>query len=307
MPRKPRLHFPNALYHVLARGNNKQDTFLTSTDYSSFLAYLSRIKARKPFFLHAFCLMPNHFHLLIEVQDTPLAVIMQRLLTTYSHYFNRVHHKRGHLFQGRYKAILCEKESYLLELMRYIHLNPVRAFLTKGPSDWPWSGHTAYLKEDLDPLVDTQEILKQFSPTLGHAKMRYAEFVRDGLQMGHRKDFYPEDKLPYLGQDKFIEDLQIKHLKVIERMTPVIRPIAASLNDILNKTSKKWELPDIMLQGKSRSGNLPKARQAFVLEALAAGHKASDVARFLGCSQSLLSKIILQGRPQEKESEVIQA
>jgi putative transposase len=197
-----------ALYHVISRGNNRQATFLQSEDYHSFLNHLQRVQKKMPFFLYAYCLMPNHFHLLIEVKETPLSEIMQRVLTGYTVYFNRRHRRGGHLFQGRYKAFLCEKDSYLLELVRYIHLNPVRARMVKAPVDWKWSGHGAYLKGG-EEFLASRQVLSRFGAR--HARQLYAAFVRDGMAMGHRKDLYPEDKLPYLGGDEFIKEHRIRH------------------------------------------------------------------------------------------------
>ena len=135
MARKPRIHFPGALYHVITRGNRRQGIFLDEKDLQRFLTYLSDCKNRFPFRLYAYALMKNHLHLLIEVEENPLSRIMQSLLFGYARYFNRRYGEVGHLFQGRYKAILCDKDAYLLELVRYIHLNPVRAKIVREPEE----------------------------------------------------------------------------------------------------------------------------------------------------------------------------
>ena len=127
MARKPRIEFPGAFYHIIVRGNNRQKIFADDEDYKYFLGRLNHYKERFKFVLFAYVLMPNHIHLLLETGEVPLSRIMQSLQFTYTQKFNRRHKKVGHLFQGRYKAILCQKESYLLELIRYIVLNPVRA------------------------------------------------------------------------------------------------------------------------------------------------------------------------------------
>jgi len=182
MPRKPRLHYAGALYHVISRGNNRQVTFLNDGDYQAFLRYVARVREKKPFILYAYCLMPNHFHLLVEVKESPLSVVMQQLLTGYTLYFNRAHGRGGHLFQGRYKAILCDKNTYLLELVRYIHLNPVRARLGKSPGAWKWSGHGSYLRPG-DRLLSTGPVLAIFSSQAGRARQAYARFVREGMTL----------------------------------------------------------------------------------------------------------------------------
>jgi len=141
MPRKPRVEFPGAFYHVLSRGNNRQEIFLNSSDYQDFLTCLRIIQERYPFTLYAYVLLPNHFHLLLETKEVTLSRIMLSLLTRYVKLFNQRYRRVGHLFQGRYKAILCQKDAYLLELVRYLHLNPVRAKLVNSPSEWFWSSH----------------------------------------------------------------------------------------------------------------------------------------------------------------------
>ena len=127
----------------MARGNNGQKVFHRDGDYEAFLDQLLVVR-RYPFYLYAYVLMPNHFHLLLEVQESPTARIMQSLLTGYVRRFNRAHRHKGHLFQGRYKAIVCDRDNYLMELVRYIHLNPLRAKMVKRPGQWQWSGHGEY-------------------------------------------------------------------------------------------------------------------------------------------------------------------
>jgi REP element-mobilizing transposase RayT len=121
-----------------------------------FLAYLSDYKNRYGFHLYAYALMKNHLHLLVEVEEVPLGRIMQSLLFRYTRYFNRLHGEVGHLFQGRYKAILCDKDAYLLELVRYIHLNPVRAKIVKEPEGYVWTGHLSFIRKGADSLIDEE-------------------------------------------------------------------------------------------------------------------------------------------------------
>jgi putative transposase len=157
----PRIHAAGVLYHVMARGNNGQKIFLKRDDYQAFLNALSIARRRYPFHLYAYVLMSNHFHLLLEVSDAPTSRIMQSLLTGYARRFNAIHRHKGHLFQGRYKAIVCDRESHLLELVRYIHLNPVRAGLVKRPGEWRWSGHQEYLGQDQQKLIDPGPVMAE--------------------------------------------------------------------------------------------------------------------------------------------------
>jgi putative transposase len=140
MARRPRLFAPGLLYHVIARGNQRQLTFLTDRDYHAYLVRLAAYHTRYSVKLYAYCLMPNHVHLLLQTSEVPLAKFMQGLQQSYTQRFNRVHGQVGHLFQGRYKAIVCERDEYLLTLIRYIHLNPVRARLVDDPETYPYSG-----------------------------------------------------------------------------------------------------------------------------------------------------------------------
>lgn len=154
MPRPPRIHVAGGLYHTIARGNDGQKTFLDEKDYQVFVDQLDELKRTTPFSVYAYCLMLNHFHLLVETQRVPLSVIMQRLLTRYVKRFNFRHRRIGHLFQGRYKAILCQRDAYLQKLLRYIHLNPVRAKLAKDAATWKWSSHGEYVGRVRSDLTD---------------------------------------------------------------------------------------------------------------------------------------------------------
>lgn len=127
MARRPRVHFPGALYHVISRGNQRQKIYKDDPDYQRFETLLGEVIKRHALTLYAYVLMPNHFHLLLEVGRVPLSKAMQVLLYRYTRGYNQRHRKSGHLFQGRYKAILCDRDNYLMELIRYLHLNPVRA------------------------------------------------------------------------------------------------------------------------------------------------------------------------------------
>ena len=192
--RKPRLEIQGGLYHIITRGNNRQLIFGSDDDRRKFLLQLAHQKARLPFYLYAYCLMPNHIHLLIERQDDSISRIMQRLLTAYSQYHNRKHRKSGHLLQGRYKAILCQTDQYLAEVVRYIHLNPVRAKMVRRPQDFPYSSHRAYLGLDAAWLVDVEPVLRHFGSNKTLARERFQLFVRAGMKLGHREEFYRADQ-----------------------------------------------------------------------------------------------------------------
>jgi hypothetical protein len=153
--------------------------------------------------------MKNHLHLLVEVEETPLSRIMQSLLFRYTRYFNRRYGEVGHLFQGRYKAIVCDKDAYLLELVRYIHLNPVRAKIVKKPEDYEWTGHLSYLGRGGDDLIDDSFVLDQFSRNRSLARRRYRQFVWEGIASGHQEKYYEGKDQRYLGEDSFINQIEV--------------------------------------------------------------------------------------------------
>ena len=208
MARKPRIHFPGAFYHVIARGNRGQKIFRDDQDYERYLSFLRKYKARFHFLIYAYTLMPTHIHLLLEVSETPLSRLMQILQFRYTRNFNIKYKKWGHLFQGRYKAILCDKDSYFLELSAYIHLNPVRAGLIKEPHQYPWSSYRFYVREAKDRLVDGDFLLAQFSNKKATAKREYSRFVRSRISQGHREDFYELMDQRFLGTKEFVEDIR---------------------------------------------------------------------------------------------------
>lgn len=159
MGRNPRVHYSGAIYHVMSRGVDGRDIFIEDSDRVEFLDRLRRIVEDASANVLAYCLMGNHFHLAIRVGSTSLASIMQRVLTSYAQVINRRHHRRGHLFEARYKAIICLTDAYLAALIRYIHMNPVRAGIVSRPQDWPWSSAFG----DNSP-ADFQEDLLDFDP-----------------------------------------------------------------------------------------------------------------------------------------------
>ena len=182
MVRPLRLHIPGALYHVMSRGNARQEIFLGAEDYEHFLERLSVTTRRFCVRCRAYCLMHNHFHLLLEPNQLPLSRMMQQLNSSYSQWFNRRHGRVGHVLQGRFKAPLIDRDDYFRRVLRYIALNPVRARVAKHPADWPWSSYraTAGLVEPPSVLA-LDDVWKAFDPAdHGRAQRLYAEFVGGG-------------------------------------------------------------------------------------------------------------------------------
>ena len=156
MPRQPRLDAPGLLQHVMARGIERRDIFKDDKDRKAFLERLATVLEETQTQCYAWALIPNHFHLLLRTGQTPLSKVMRRLMTGYAVTFNKRHKRSGHLFQNRYKSVVCEEDPYLLELIRYIHLNPIRAGLVKDLKEldkYPWTGHSAILGRRKNPLI----------------------------------------------------------------------------------------------------------------------------------------------------------
>ena len=206
MARKPRIHFPGAVYHVIMRGNAGQNVLQEDQDYLRFYRLIEEGQKRYAHRIHAFCLMPNHVHIVIQVGETPLSRIIQNLSQRYTLWINRKHEKSGHVFQGRYKAIVIDVDSYLLELIRYIHLNPVRAGLVSLPEHYPWSSDKSYTDEIKHSWLTTDWVLSKFSDNRTLARKRYKKFLYEGLGERRRIEFHhgtAEGRI--LGNDRFLE------------------------------------------------------------------------------------------------------
>ena len=281
MPRHPRVHAEGLLYHVIARGNNGQKIFLRETDYEAFLEALRVVRKRYPFYLYAYVLMSNHFHLLLEVQRYSTARILQSLLTGYVRRFNRIHRRKGHLFQGRYKAILCDRDSYLMELVRYIHLNPVRANLVKRPAEWRWSGHGEYLGKQKRGLIDPGPVIEEL-----RSPARYEQFIREGVKESYRAEWHPGEQAPFLGPEKFVKRMAKEKLP-----SPASRRIP--LGEIIKKLATQARIEPKALRRKGRMARIVEARDRFIRAAVfEEGYLASEVAGFLSCHPSNVSRAL---------------
>jgi REP element-mobilizing transposase RayT len=225
MPRQARLDAPGVLQHVMARGIERRKIFWDDKDRASFLERLAVILEETQTQCYAWALIPNHFHILLRTGSTPLSTVMRRLMTGYAVSFNLRHRRTGHLFQNRYKSVICEEDPYLLGLIRYIHLNPLRACLVndlKELDKYPWSGHSAILGRRKNPLIPEpskrhkkiftplnptnvghltgvkkekslaektiEDVLLHFGDNLGGARRRYRHFVKQGVDQGKRPD-----------------------------------------------------------------------------------------------------------------------
>jgi len=211
MARPLRLEFPNALYHITSRGDRREDIYEDDEDRKIFLDIFGKVVTDFNWICHGYCLMSNHYHLIVETLDGNLSKGMRQLNGVYTQSSNRRHNRTGHLFQGRYKAILVDKESYLLELARYVVLNPVRAKgMVRELEDWPWSSYLAMInKVEAFDWLSTDWVLSQFGESLPQAQNRYQQYVLDGIEQ--KTELWSELKNQiYLGNEDFVSKIQEK-------------------------------------------------------------------------------------------------
>ena len=271
MARRPRFFAPGVLYHVIVRGNHKQKTFLSAQDYEVYSERLARYRNKFHVSLHAFCLMPNHVHLLLECAEEPLSKFMQGIQQSYTQYFNRAYKKVGHLFQGRYKAIICDKDEYLLTLVRYIHLNPVRSKLVERPEQYKYSGHRVFLKGKPTNVVDPTFVLN-----LMGGRRSYERFVLDGLGDGHQEEFYELRDQQILGADEFERELKKESEGKNEPRNK--KP----LGKVFELVAQGMRVDPQVLRGPDRSWKVSKLRTLLVYVLIRRlGFGVSEVAAYL--------------------------
>jgi hypothetical protein len=244
--------------------------------------------------------MPNHFHLLIEVAEKPLSKVMQSLLYRYTRYYNQCYHQVGHLFQGRYKAIVCDKENYLLELVRYLHLNPVRARMVRDPGDYPWSSHRVYVGERDSVGVAAEEILAHWSRRKRQAVAAYEQFVLDGIEQGHREDYYRVKEQRYLGDEEFVEKME-RRVEKVER----VFPIRMTIEEIVDRIGREYgkTAREILGRGRGRREAELRAIVCYVGREIG-GLKLTQAAKVFTRDISALSMVVkkLEGRMLKDES-----
>lgn len=226
MARPLRVEFPGAFYHVTSRGNERKAVFKSPRDREKFLSYLESATKRYGAVIHVYCLMDTHYHLFIETPSGNLSKIMQHINGAYTTYFNRKRERSGHLFQGRYIAILVEADEYAKELSRYIHLNPVRAGMVNTPEEYEWSSFRYYIsKRNTHEWLKTSFLLGYFDHRSAMARREYKEFVH--LLVGKNYES-PLGNLSYrfmLGSEEFVSEIKNKYLKDkgIDRSLPGLR------------------------------------------------------------------------------------
>lgn len=276
MARPLRIEFPGALYHITSRGNARQRVFRDDEDREAYLSTLAWVVERFGWRCHAYCLMENHVHLLIQTPQPNLSRGMRQLNGVYTQRFNRRHNKVGHLFQGRFKAILVEQEPYLLELARYIVLNPVRAKMVKSPERYAWSSYRPMV--GLAPVpaaLETEWVLGQFGPTRATARKRYAEFVRDGVGVPGPWDEVKGQVL--LGSEAFIE-----------RLAPQLQECASAEIPKRQRLVHRPSLKTLLAGADSRTKRNAAMAQAYLKH----GYTLTEIGRAVGLHYATVSRII---------------
>lgn len=248
-----RIEYIGAFYHVIQRGNEKKEIFTSDSDRERFLSYLENLNTRYHVKVHTYCLMDNHYHLLIETPDANLIKAMHTLNTSYTSYFNKRKNRSGHLFQGRYKSILVQADEYLHHLSRYIHLNPVRANLVKDPGNYIWSSYSYFISKSKIPTwLTTDFILNCFDKDERKAKTLYKDFVLAGI--GQQPTVIRDNiKAGFiLGEKDFVEWVKetfIKHIEEDEEI-PVLKQLKTRITPEKIKEKVEEEIKDKKLGRK---------------------------------------------------------
>ncbi|HWC65809.1 MAG TPA: transposase [Thermoanaerobaculia bacterium] len=300
MSRPLRLEFEGALYHVTARGNERTSIFRDDRDRARFLEMLGSIAASSSWVVHAYCLMGNHFHLVVETPRANLSAGMQRLNGRYTQWFNIRHRRSGHLLQGRYHAVLVERDPHLLELCRYVVLNPVRAGLVAGPEKWAWSSYRATAGlSPAPPWLEVDETLSVFARSRAKARGLYRTFVSEG-----RGAPSPEDAVRhqiYLGGEDFLQEMG-KRLedRAISKDVPSTQrnPAAPDFEKIRRAVAREFRTEPEALS-RRRGGEDKMA--AVYLAQKHSGRAGTEVGREFGVGGARVSNIVTEiesgGRP----------
>jgi putative transposase len=281
MPRQARLDAPNTLHHLMVRGLERRVIFRDDADRADFVARLAAVAQAGAFTVYAWALHPTHAHLLVRTGRRPLPRSMRALLTGYAGAFNRRHHRPGHLFQNRYKSILVEEKPYLLELVRYLHLNPQRARVVpdlRTLDRYPWTGHSALLGRLPRPWQDTAAILAPFGRTLGRARKAYRAFMAAGLPQGRRPELQGAGLLRSLGgwqavallrrgREAYLGDERILgSTEFVARVQRTLEPVAPrlprlTLESLVGRVCRHVWVAPAALTGGGRAPRFTRARE----------------------------------------------
>jgi putative transposase len=322
MPRQSRIDAPGALHHVIIRGIERCVIFRDDKDRDAFLDRLGGILVESSTPCYAWSLMSNHAHFLFRTGKIPVARVMRKLLTGYAVTFNRRHHRHGHLFQNRYKSILCEEDAYLKELVRYIHLNPLRAGIVRDLgelSSYRYCGHSVLMGKKNRAWQYRDYVLRYFGKAEKEARRQYFSFVSKGIEEGSRPDLVGGGLLRSVGGWKGLKELRGSGEKVraderilgrsefVERVLreseeewerkSLLKRRGPSLRQLLEKVSAHFGLDREELKSGSKVPSIAKARAVFCYLAVhSLGLTSVSIAKELGISPSAVSKSRPRGR-----------
>ncbi|NHQ60923.1 hypothetical protein G9409_10090 [Chlorobium sp. BLA1] len=320
MPRGARLDAPGSLHHVMVRGIERTAIVFDEKDRQDLLNRIGKAAEKTGTVIYAWSLMTNHTHLLLRSGSSGLPTFMRKVLTGYSVSFNMRHHRTGHLFQNRYKSILCEEEPYFVKLVSYIHLNPLRAGLVDSLEEldrYPWSGHKALMGLTKYPWQETEYVLQQFGISAGKARKLYLEFVRDQIQHGRQPELtggglvrsaggwsevlsmrkrgerrFSDERI--LGSGSFVEEVLGEVGDEQKEMMPV-RMRQADAHELIEQQCNARGLSIDALQGGSRSREYSALRRELSRNLIIEfGLSHADVARMLGISRAGVSQMLLR-------------
>lgn len=284
MARKPRIHYSGAFYHVMLRGNGGQDLFYDEKDGQEFRELIADGIDRMGYNIHAYCFMPDHVHLLIEVADVALSKIMQNLSFRYSRYINIKMDRTGHVFAGRFKALLIDSDSYLLDAVRYIHLNPVVAGLATSASDWLWSSHRSYLNKTEGSIVHTDRLLTMLSQNNVGRERAYENFMGKSA-----KTVWPPKNMQgdIVGDANFVA-------KVSDFSTVVPKKyVRLPAKELFNVAKAELGATRAELRGYARGRDISRKRAVFAKAVLeACGYSIAEIAKGLNRDGSSLGRIV---------------
>lgn len=305
MPRAARLDVPDLLQHVIVRGVNRCGIFVDDKDRQVFLDRLSLLLGETQTECLAWALMSNHFHLLLRPRQNRLAHVMRRLLTGYALYFNRRHDRSGHLFQNRYKSIICEEDVYLLELVRYIHLNPLRAGLVDdldALENYPWSGHAVLMGRGTLAGQAVEEVLGVFGTRMATARRAYNSFVADGIEMGRRDEFVGRKAVSVdrsggigadqriLGGDEFRGVLG-RHVGLADRLDRCL-----AVAEVVKRVCDHYGIESGALETRTRTSRIAVVRSVICyLCVRELSHNGVEVGTAIGLKRAAVSRAALRG------------
>jgi len=299
MARKPRIEFEGGFYHVITRGNQRQKIFLEEKEFLKYLEFLGDYKDRYGFWVYAYVLMGTHVHLLIETGQVPLSKILQGINQRFTMYFNWRHGTVGHLFQGRYKAILCDKDAYLLGLVKYLHYNPVRAGMVRQPEEYRWSSHREYIGLNKDGLVDTGLVMGMFSKDLKRGRRLYLEYMRED-EKDSKEDFYRTVDQRVLGDEEFVERVRgrVKNgiLAGKRRHGVTLGEIARGIGEVLGVRLGE-------LKAKGKDSRVMEGRKLFSLAGREYGYKGEEIAAYLSKDPASVTGYLRRGKDLRQKKE----